>query len=395
MGRIKELVRKCQDVVIEYRRDIHKHPELGYKESRTSAKVAEVLESLGIETQRNIGKTGVVGILEGGKPGKVIAIRADMDALPMEEETNLSFASINKGVMHACGHDMHTSILLGCAHVFSEMKEEIPGTIKFVFQPAEENNPTGGAPGMIQDGVLENPKVDAMMALHVWPQLETGIVAIKEGAMMGASDRIFITIKGKSSHGSAPEDGIDAIAIAGNVISVLQTIVSRNVGALDSSVISIGKIYGGSRYNVIADKVVLEGTVRNLNPEIRNKMPERIGDVVKGITSAMGGDYEFEYVKGYPPVINDGTLTNLVYHSLKEILGEGAIISGKPALGGEDFAFFSEKLPTAYFWLGVRPKDISFENFAPIHNPKFSPDEKAIPIGIEILVKAACNFLNQ
>lgn len=395
MDRIKELVRKYQDVVTKYRRDIHKHPELAYTEFRTSTKVAEILEGLGIKVQKNIGKTGVAGILEGGKPGKVIALRADMDALPMEEETNLSFASINKGVMHACGHDMHTSILLGCAHVLSEMKEEIPGTIKFVFQPAEENNPTGGAPGMIQDGVLENPKVDAMMALHVWPHLEVGTAAIKEGAMMGASDRIFITIKGRSSHGSAPEDGIDAIAIAGNVISVLQTIVSRNVGPLDSSVISIGKIYGGRRYNVIADKVVLEGTVRNLNPAIRNKMPERIENAVKGVTSAMGGDYEFEYVKGYPPVINDGALTNLVYHSFKEVLGEGAIIPDKSALGGEDFAFFSEKLPTAYFWLGVRPKGIPFENFAPIHNPKFNPDEQAIPIGIEILVKAVWNFLNQ
>lgn len=395
MDKIKELIMGYKDSIIECRRDIHRYPELSYQEKRTANKVAEILEGLGIETQRNIGKTGVVGILKGEKPGKVVALRADMDALPMQELTELEYASENEGVMHACGHDMHTSMLLGCAHVLSQMKDEIQGVIKFVFQPAEENNPTGGAPGMIKDGVLENPKVDAMLALHVWSQLETGAAAIKEGPMMGASDRIFITVKGKSSHGSAPEDGVDAVAIAGNLISLLQSIVSRNVGPLDSTVITIGKIYGGSRYNVIADKVVLEGTVRNLNPEIRNKMPQRIEEVIKGVTSAMGGDYEFEYVKGYPATVNDGAMAKLVYSTMKEVLGEGAMIPDKPALGGEDFSFFTEKVPSAYLWLGVRPKGVCFEEFAPIHNPGFNPDEKAIPVGMEIMVRSALKFLNQ
>lgn len=395
MDKIKELIMGYKDSIIECRRDIHRHPELSYQEKRTANKVAEILEGLGIETQRNIGKTGVVGILRGEKPGKVVALRADMDALPMQELTELEYASQNEGVMHACGHDMHTSMLLGCVYVLSQMKDEIQGVIKFVFQPAEENNPTGGAPGMIKDGVLENPKVDAMLALHVWPQLETGAAAIKKGPMMGASDRIFITVKGKSSHGSAPEDGVDAVAIAGNLISVLQSIVSRNVGPLDSTVITIGKIYGGSRYNVIADKVVLEGTVRNLNPEIRNKMPQRIEEVIKGVTLAMGGDYEFEYVKGYPATVNDGAMAKLVYSTMKEVLGEGAMIPDKPALGGEDFSFFTEKVPSAYLWLGVRPKGVCFEEFAPIHNPGFNPDEKAIPVGMEIMVRSALKFLNQ
>lgn len=395
MDKIKELTKKYKDMVIDYRRDFHKYPELGHMENRTSQKVAEVLESIGIETIRNVGKTGVVGILKGKKEGRVIALRADMDALPMEEETGLEFSSKNKGVMHACGHDMHTAMLLGCAHVLSEIKDDIKGTVKFVFQPAEENNPTGGAPGMIEDGVLENPKVDAMIALHVWPQLETGTAAIKKGPIMGASDRIFINIKGKSSHGSAPEDGVDAVVIAANVVSAMQTIVSRNVGPLDSTVISIGKINGGSRYNVIADKISMEGTVRNLNPDIRNTIPGKIENLIKGVTSAMGGDYEFEYVKGYPPTVNEANITDLVFNTMKNALGNGAIIPDKPALGGEDFAFFSEKLPTAYFWLGCRKSNIHFEDFAPIHNPKFNPDEDALPIGIELMVKSALNFLEE
>jgi len=395
MDKVKELAMKYKDTITNYRRYFHKYPELGHQETRTAAKVTEILESLGIETIKNVGKTGVVGILKGRKEGKVIALRADMDALPILEDTGLEFSSVSKGVMHACGHDMHTAMLLGCAHVLSEMKDNLKGTIKFVFQPAEENNPTGGAPGMILDGVLEEPKVDAMIALHVWPQLETGTAAIKGGPMMGASDRIFITIKGQSSHGSAPEDGIDAVAVAANVISVLQTIVSRNVGPLDSTVISIGKINGGSRYNVIADEIHMEGTVRNLNPDIRNIIPEKIEKLIKGVTSAMGGDYEFEYVKGYPPTINEVEMTKLVFKTIQDILGDGAIIPDKPALGGEDFSFFSEKLPTAYFWLGCRKNEIPFKNCAPIHNPKFNPDEEALSIGVELMVNSALNFLNE
>ncbi|SNT31323.1 amidohydrolase, partial [Anaerovirgula multivorans] len=389
MNRIQEVTQKYEALIVDYRRDFHKHPELAHQEQRTAEKAAEVLEGLGIETIRKVGKTGVVGILKGKEEGKVLALRADMDALPIQEETGLTFSSVNKEVMHACGHDMHTAILLGCAHVLTELKEEIKGTIKFIFQPAEENNPIGGAPGMIVDGVLENPKVDAMLALHVWPQLETGRAAIKEGPIMGASDRIFITIKGKSSHGSEPENGVDTVAIASNVVSVLQSIVARNIGPLDAAVISICKIHGGMKYNVIADKVELEGTVRSIDPEIRNAMPEKIENLVKGVTSAMGGDYEFSYVKGYPPTINDADMTNLVFKTMQDVLGDGALIAEKAALGGEDFAFFAEKIPTAYFWLGCRDREIPFKDFAPIHNPKFNPDEDALAVGVELMVEAA------
>jgi amidohydrolase len=393
--KIKELIDKYCDLVTEYRRDIHKHPELPHRETRTASKVAAVLESMNIKTLRNVGGTGVVGILEGKDNGKVIALRADMDALPIQERTGLPFSSVNEGVMHACGHDMHTAILLGCAHVFSELKDSINGTVKFIFQPAEEDNPTGGAPGMIKEGVLENPKVDAIVALHVWPRLETGYAAIKEGPMMGASDRIFITIKGKSSHGSAPEEGIDAIVISASVVSALQTIVSRNIGALESSVISIGTVNGGYRYNIIADRVDMEGTVRSLNPEIRNTMPERIENLVKGITETMGGDYEFKYVKGYPPMVNEKNLARIVLSAMKKVLNEGAVVPEKANLGGEDFAFFSEKVPSAYIWLGCREKGVAVNEVAPLHNPLFNPDEKALAVGMQILASTVFEYLEE
>ncbi|QSQ07899.1 N-acyl-L-amino acid amidohydrolase [Koleobacter methoxysyntrophicus] len=392
--RIKELINKYSNLVVEYRRDIHKHPELSRMETRTAALVADVLEGLNIKTLLNVGGTGVVGILEGNSNNRVIALRADMDALPIQEKTGLPFSSVNEGVMHACGHDMHTAILLGCAHVLSELKEQINGTVKFVFQPAEEDNPTGGAPGMIKEGVLENPKVDAIVSLHVWPKLETGYAGIKAGPMTASSDRIFITIKGKSSHGSAPEEGIDAVVIAANVISALQTIVSRNIGPLESSVISIGKLNGGYRYNIIADRIDMEGTVRNLDPKIRNSMPERIEKLVKGITEAMGGGYEFKYVKGYPPTVNEKNLTKIVYSAMRKVLNEKAVIPERASLGGEDFAFFSEKLPSAYIWLGCRPSGLSVEETPPLHNNRFNPDEKALTIGMEILISTVFEYLS-
>jgi amidohydrolase len=294
--------------------------------------------------------------------------------------------------MHACGHDMHTAILLGCAHVLSEMKGKIPGTVKLIFQPAEEIFPNGGALGMIKDGVLENPKVDGIIGLHVWPNFETGNAAIKEGPMMAASDKIFITIKGKSGHGSAPQEGIDAIAITANVINALQTIVSRNISPLKSAVISIGKIHGGYRYNVIAERVELEGTVRTLSPEIQNMMPEKIEQIVAGVAKAMSGDYEFKYVKGFLPTINDENLTAMVSNAFRKVLGKNFIVADKPAMAGEDFSFYSQKISAAYFWLGCQDPNMPF---APLHNSAFSPDEKCIPVGIQLMVNSAFEFLNE
>ncbi|MBQ3764509.1 MAG: amidohydrolase, partial [Synergistaceae bacterium] len=331
---------KFLNEIISWRRDIHSHPELSQNESRTSELAAKVLEGLGLEVTRNIGGHGVVGLLRGKNDGKTIALRADMDALPLNEETGLPYASQTQGVMHACGHDAHTAILLGAACALSEMKDRLNGNVKFIFQPAEELNPTGGAPGMIRDGVLENPHVDSLLALHVWPIYETGKIALRSGALMAASDRIFLTVHGKTAHGSRPDQGNDAIVTAANIITGLQPIISRSVSPLDSAVLTIGTIHGGYRYNVIPDTVKLEGTVRTLSPEVQSRMPELITRTAKGIAEALGSSCDVEYVKGYPPMVNDAGLFALVSGSVKKVLGDDAVIvADEPDLAAEDFAF--------------------------------------------------------
>ncbi|MBL3539634.1 M20 family metallopeptidase [Aminivibrio sp.] len=391
---LKPVVARYLERILDLRCRIHREPELSNQESGTAALVAGVLRETGMDVIAGLGGNGVVGILKGAEDGPCVALRADMDALPMEEKTGHPCASSKKGVMHACGHDVHTASLLGAALVLSELKERIRGTVKFIFQPAEEANPTGGAPGMISAGVLENPAVDAIFGMHVWPSLVTGTVGTKEGPLMGASDRLFLTVKGKGAHGSEPENGVDAIAIAAQVITALQTVVSRNVSPLDAAVVSIGTIRGGNRYNVIADEVVLEGTVRTISPETQGKMPSRIESIAAGVARGMGGDCEMEYVKGYPPLMNDPALTRLVFSTLSEIIGEEKIVRvEKPALGGEDFAFFSRKIPAQFMWLGCRPEGVAKEDMAPLHNNRFLPDEKAIPLGVEILAACALDFL--
>ena len=379
--------------IIEFRRDLHQYPELGMEEVRTSARVAEELKKLDLEVQTGIGKMGVVGLLKGNTDGRTILLRADMDALPLEEETDLSFKSKNPGLMHACGHDVHTSILLGAAKVLSEVKEHINGNIKFVFQPAEEASPTGGARYMIEDGVLENPKVDAALALHVW-NLPLGKVGLKPGPIMAQSDRIFIKVKGSSSHASQPQNGIDAIVASGYIITALQTIVSRNVDPMESAVITIGKINGGTRYNVISDTVSMEGTVRIFDPKVADMMPKRIMEIVKNVSLALGCECEVEYVKGYSLLANDEKLTFEVANSLREAIGEdNVIIAEKPASGGEDFSAFTNIVPSVYFWLGM-VSELNKDKCT-IHNPNLIVDEGCIPIGIKAMVYSAINFLNK
>ena len=382
--------------IMDLRCRIHKNPELSNQESSTAELAAAVLREAGIKVFTGVGGHGVVGVLKGAGDGPCIALRADMDALPMEEKTGHPCASEVKGVMHACGHDVHTAVLLGAALILSEVKDRFNGTVKFVFQPAEEYNPTGGAPGMIDGGVLQNPDVDGIIGLHVWPSLPTGTVATREGALMGASDRLFLTVKGRGAHGSEPDNGVDAIVIASQIITALQTIVSRNVSPLDAAVVTVGTIRGGDRYNVIAEEVILEGTVRTVNPETQEKMPGRIDAIASGIARGMGGDCEMKYVKGYPPLMNDPGLTKKVFASLARVVGEDNVVAAeKPALGGEDFAFFTRKVPGCFMWLGCRPEGVAKEDMAPLHNNRFLPDEKAIPIGVEVLVNCALDLLGK
>lgn len=387
------LIEKYLNDIIEIRRDIHQYPEIGMEEVRTSALVKAQLEKLGLEVQDKIGKMGVVGLLRGKKPGKTILLRADMDCLPMDELTDLPFKSKVPGMMHACGHDVHTAILLGAAKVLSELKDEIKGNIKFVFQPAEEANPTGGARYMIEDGVLENPKVDAAVALHVW-NLPLGKVGIRTSTMMAQSDRIFITVKGKSSHASQPHNGVDAIVTAGHIITALQTVISRNVDPMESAVVTIGTIHGGSRYNVTCDKVVLEGTVRTFNPEISAIMPTRIKAIAENVATALGAECDVEYVEGYSATVNDEELATKFIGYFKDAIGEqNVVIPSQPASGGEDFSEFTKLVPSVFYWLGMESE--MNKGKTTVHNPNLVVDEGCIPVGIKTLVSGAINFLNE
>lgn len=389
--KVKELIRKYQDKITEHRCHIHAHPELPHTEKETAAYIAKTLREMGLVPTENVGGYGVTALIEGNGEGKCVGLRADFDALPITEKTGLSFASENPGVMHACGHDVHTAMLLGAAYVLNEMRDGFAGRVKLVFQPAEEDAAACGAKAMIEDGVLESPKVDAMFGQHVWPAIDTGKIGIRNGAMMAASDRFFITVKGKNSHASRPEDGIDAIVAASHVITALQTIVARNVGPLDSAVVTIGTIRGGNVYNAIAEEVKLEGTCRNLNPEIRNKMPERIENIVRGVTAALGADYEFKYLRCYSPLVNDPEMFALMDRTIADVIGEENLLHpASAALGGEDFSFYCEKVPSSFFWLGCHKAGTQYH---PIHHGEFVPDEAAIPVGIETMVNCALNFL--
>jgi len=332
-----------------------------------------------------------VALIQGGKPGKCIALRADMDALPITEETGVPFASQTPGVMHACGHDAHTAMLLGAACVLTQMKDELCGSVKLIFQPSEETADNSGAKRMIADGVLENPHVDAIIGQHVNPNRPTGTATILDGAVSAASDRFFITIKGKTCHASKPNDGVDAIVVGAQVITALQTIVARNVSPVDSCVITIGKVSGGTRYNVLAGTFEMEGTCRNLNPAVRDAMPERMERVIRGITAGLGAQYEFRYVRGYSPIINNPSMFRLVRGTAAQLLGEESVVTPEPALGGEDFSFFAEKVPAAFYRIGCHKEGTTRY---PVHNEHFAPDEAALYHGAHILIASALQFLS-
>ena len=374
---INDLAEETEEWAIELRRFFHRWPELGHEEFKTSNRIRQELIDLGIETESML-KTGIVGVLKGGKPGKVIALRADMDGLEIEEQTALAFASARKGYMHACGHDVHMAVLLGTARVLSEIRAELCGSVKFIFQPAEET--TGGAEGMIKKGCLENPKVDYMLGLHVKPELPAGTLGVRYGKVHASSDMFKILVQGVKGHGAHPEQGIDAILCAAQIITALQGIVSRNISPLKSAVISVGTIHGGSARNVIADHVVLEGTIRALERGNREYLKERLREVVRFVAKANMAKGEIAFKRGYSPLIND----NLVVDIIKEaaICGDGVdkIIELKEAtMGVDDFSAFLERVPGAFFFLGSGYKD---KDNAGLHTGTFEVDERCIRTGI-------------
>jgi amidohydrolase len=385
MGRlIDQEIHKHRPEIIRTRRFLHMNPELGNREFETANLIASKLLSFGLEVKSGIAKTGVTGLLRGAEPGLTVGLRADMDALPIQELTDLPYKSLNPGVMHACGHDIHMAIALGTAKVMSALREKINGNIKFIFQPAEEGAPAGeegGADAMIREGVLENPPMHAILGLHVWPE-NFGQVYFSPGPIMASSDWFRIAIEGKSSHAARPHEGIDAIALSSQVVVNLQSIVSRAVDPTDPVVVTIGKIEGGTKANIIAEKVTIEGTIRTLSEANRKKIPRLIEDVVRGITHSFGATYVFQYKKGAPPLYNHPDLASILVPTLSRSLGEENVKHIKPQMVAEDFSYFAQKIPGFYFFLGV--KDPEKATMAPLHSPFFNPDERSIALGIKL-----------
>lgn len=390
--KIKKIANEIEADVINIRRKIHQNPELAMEEFKTAKLVSDKLKDLGIEVIEKVGKTGIVGLLkgEGQVTGKTIALRADMDALPIEEETNLSYRSVNKKIMHACGHDAHTSILLGAATILSKVKEEINGNVKFIFQPSEES-PLGGAEEMIKEGVLEDPKVDGVFGLHVDPDTLSGLIGCREGAFFAAGGGFEIEILGKGGHGAQPHKAIDAISIAGEVIQALQKISSSKIDPMEPFVLTIGTISGGSKANIIADRVVMTGTLRCFSKEIISNSRSIIENIIKSITSAYGAEYKFKLAIGDTPLINDKNMIHIVRKTGEQIVGFENVIEANRTLLGEDFVSYSKRVPSAFVFLGVGFNNK--ENY-PLHHPKFEIDESALSIGTALLSYSAINYLN-
>ncbi|XJZ28884.1 M20 family metallopeptidase [Bacillota bacterium Lsc_1132] len=385
---LNELENQVKEDVIRWRRHLHENPELSFQEEQTAQFVYDTLASFGnLELSRPT-KTSVMARLIGDKPGKVLAIRADMDALPIQEENTFEFASKNPGVMHACGHDGHTAMLLGTAKVLSQLASEIKGEVRFFFQHAEELFP-GGAEEMVQAGVMEG--VDLVIGTHLWSPIEKGKVGISYGPMMAAPDTFYITVVGKGGHAALPHDTVDSIAIAAQVVINLQHIVSRNTDPLDNLVISVTQFIGGTTHNVIPGSVELCGTVRSFDATLRESIPGKMEQIVKGITAAHGASYEFKYVNGYRPVINDHDVTKVLEETVLEVYGEEALNLMQPNMGGEDFSAFQQKAPGAYFYVGAgnTEKGITY----PHHHAKFTIDEEALEIGVKMFLHATFKFL--
>ena len=389
MSKVKRLGEKYLQHMINLRETIHMYPEDGFSEFTTSKIIIEELEKLGIKVQKNVAKTGVVGLIEGKYPGKTALLRADMDALKIQEQADVEYKSKIDGMMHACGHDGHVAGLLGAAMILNELKDNLHGNVKLVFQPAEERD--GGALPMIEEGVLENPKVDAAFAAHLWGYLNEGEVHLKEGPMMASPDIFNIKVIGKGGHGAVPQEAIDPIVITCQIVNSLQTIVSRKINPLDPVVITCGRIQGGDCHNVIPNEVELEGTIRTFNEETRNWVPKVMEDLIRGITTSQGAAYEFKYEPKYPALINDKYMTSFAKESLKKVVGEENVFDLKePNMGGEDFAYFAQKVPSAFIFVGIANNKIE-----PVihHNPYFKWDSKNVGILAQSLSQIAIDYL--
>ncbi|MCW5624652.1 MAG: amidohydrolase [Burkholderiales bacterium] len=391
--------------VVEWRRDIHAHPELGNQEFRTAALVADHLRKLGMEVRTGVGITGVVGVLRGGKPGPVVALRADMDALPVTEEVDLPFASKVKttwagketGVMHACGHDTHVAMLMGAAEVFAGMREQLPGTVKFIFQPAEEGTPPGeegGAALMLKDGAFENPKPDVVFGLHITSFFDNGTIGYRPGPAMASSDVLRIKVQGKQTHGASPWTGVDPIVTAAQIVLGLQTIVSRQVDVThEPAVVTIGGIDGGNRQNIIPNHVTMVGTVRTFDEHMRGQIHASIRNIAENIARANGATAEVFIDKGYAVMVNDPQLTARMLPTLKRVAGDDKVFIRNKVTGAEDFSFFAQEVPGLFVFLGAKPTGIDPKKMGHNHSPHFQVDESSFPLGVRTLLQLTLDYM--
>ena len=381
--------------IVALRRDLHAHPELSNREERTGRLVAERLRALGLEVRHPVAKTGVVGVLRGGRPGGVVALRADIDALPIQEAGDAPYKSQVPGVMHACGHDAHTAILLGAAEVLSGLQDRLPGTVVFLFQPAEEGAPEGeegGAALMVKEGALDDPKVEAVFGLHVGGWAEMGQMGFSPGPIFASSDTFSITVEGHTVHGAEPHNGLDPIPVAAEIVQALQLIVTRQIDGRQPRVLTIGRIQGGTRFNIIADEVVMDGTLRTHDASVRSEIKQRMARTVKGVADAHGTTATLRFLdEGNPPTVNDPALAQMVRPALERVFGPAGVLDVEPLMVAEDFPYYGEKAPYFYFELGTRneAKGIASVN----HTATFDVDEDALPLGVRALATLAWEFL--
>lgn len=388
-SQIRLEIRSLQPQLVEWRRHLHQRPELGFKEQLTAQFVAQKLQEWGIEHKTGVAQTGVVATIASNRPGPVLAIRADMDALPIQEQNDVPYRSQHDGVMHACGHDGHTAIALGTAYYLSQHREDFAGTVKIIFQPAEEG--PGGAKPMIEEGVLKNPDVDAIIGLHLWNNLPLGTVGVRSGALMAAVECFRCTILGKGGHGAMPHQTVDSIVVSAQIVNALQTIVARNVDPIESAVVTVGTLHAGTAHNVIADTAQMSGTVRYFNPAMEGYLSKRIEQVIAGICQSQGASYELDYWHLYPPVINDAKIAELVRSVASDVVETPAgVVPECQIMASEDMAFFLQAVPGCYFFLGsANPaKDLAY----PHHHPRFDFDETALAMGAEIFVRCVEKF---
>ena len=401
---VEKISAEINPQVVAWRRDFHKNPELGNRETRTSKIIADELRKLGFEVTTGVATTGVVGVLRGGRPGPVVALRSDMDALPVTEQVDVPFKSTAKamwngqetGVMHACGHDNHMAILLGTATALARMKDRLPGTVKVIFQPAEEGPPpgeTGGAEQMVKESVLENPKVDAVFGLHVFPY-RSGAIVYRPGPLMASADSFLIKVKGRQTHGAVPWGGIDPIVVGSQIVMGLQTIISRSVNITEApAVVTIGRFTGGNRSNIVPEEIELEGTIRAFDENVRKDIQRRVGLIATNIAESAGATATVTYSLGYPVTRNDEKLTERMLPTLRRAAGAENVQLGPLTGTAEDFAFFQQKVPGMFFFLGVTPKDQDPSKAAMNHSPLFFADEAALPIGVKVMTNLALDYL--